>query len=259
MKNWIKGLMACGLAFALTTSVYAEGPSMNGVGTQVGSTVTINGKETTAKVTFTATNFTSSNLGSDSTKASDAADAIDNLNTGKKAEDVVAEAMATNTFVGATKSADGKITVKAANADTTIDMSEVKMLTQFADIKLEGATGNETNIQFTWVDESLTEGMGAVVVMHYSTKRQVFEVLLPDSVNYRTKEITCTFPDLSPVALAYVPAAKVNSAIQGKPVVNTYTDATVEAVRNNTMFYFAGAAVVVAIAGAVVLKKRNQE
>ena len=94
--------------------------------------------------------------------------------------------------------------------------------------------------------------------MHYSTKRNVLEMIAPDAVDAANNSITATFADLSPVAVVYVPAAKASTAVT-KPSVNTEVNGTVEAVRNNTMFYFAGAAVVVAIAGAVVLKKRNQE
>ncbi|MGM9940956.1 MAG: hypothetical protein ACI32N_03055 [Bulleidia sp.] len=257
MKNWIKGLMACGLAFALTTTVYAEGTSPTGVGTVVG--VTIDGKETDAKVSFTQVgSFTAENAGGNEK----AATAINSLSTGEKTvSDVVAEIMDSGTeFTGASKNASGEIVVKAANGETTVKMSEVKMLTPFTDLKVDGVT-NAKNVKITWVEDSLTSGLGAVVILHYSTTRGEFELLLPDAVDYNTKKITCTFPDLSPVAVAYVPKDKVDTAISGKPVVDTHSNATVEAVRNNNSWMFmAGAVAVVACAaGYGIFRKKTQE
>lgn len=47
----------------------------------------------------------------------------------------------------------------------------------------------------------LTRAMVNVKLLHYSTVRNVWEVITPSDVNYDTKQITAVFKDLSPVAV----------------------------------------------------------
>ena len=83
-------------------------------------------------------------------------------------------------------------------------------------------------------------------------------MITPQKVDYEAGFVTVVLEDLSIVGIVYVPKAEKSTAIT-KPAVDTEANAVVESLRNNTLFYFAGVAVVAAAAGAVVLKKRNQE
>ena len=62
------------------------------------------------------------------------------------------------------------------------------------------------DVTMTWEVTNLKEGIGEVRVLHYSTTRNVWEVLKPEKVDFQQKAITQEFEDLSPVAVVYVPA-----------------------------------------------------
>ena len=47
----------------------------------------------------------------------------------------------------------------------------------------------------------LTRTMTNVKLLHYSTDRDIWEIITPNEVNYEQKQITAEFIDLSPVAV----------------------------------------------------------
>ena len=124
-------------------------------------------------------------------------------------------------------------------SDGAIQAEDLKLLTEVQDLSLIDQTTGEIikdakNVTITWEVVNLVEGMGELRVLHYSTVRNVWELITPDQVDYVNKAITATFPDLSPVAVVYVPADKGNgsqgSTNQNKPqssdaIKNTASDA----------------------------------
>lgn len=89
----------------------------------------------------------------------------------------------------------------------TFDVKAAKLLTEPQDLSILGPDGeiikDAKNVTITWEVPNLTEGLGEVRVLHYSTVRDVWEVLKPEDVNFADKSITQLFPDLSPVAVIY--------------------------------------------------------
>ena len=59
------------------------------------------------------------------------------------------------------------------------------------------------NITVTWEVPNLTRNLIDIRVLHYSNIREVWEILMPDNINFDDKLITCTFQDLSPVCVIY--------------------------------------------------------
>ena len=54
-----------------------------------------------------------------------------------------------------------------------------------------------------------------VKLLHYSTVRNVWEVITPSDVNYESKQITAEFEDLSPVAVIATKSGAGDSATSG--------------------------------------------
>lgn len=90
-------------------------------------------------------------------------------------------------------------------------LDDLVLLTSFQDLVLRRTDGSVVkdakNVKLTWEVPNLTEGLGDVYVLHYSTVRNVYEVLKPNAVDFAKKTVTATFPDLSPVAVVYVPSS----------------------------------------------------
>lgn len=100
---------------------------------------------------------------------------------------------------------------------------------------------------------TLTEAMTDVKVLHYSTVRNVWEVITPSSVDYENKALTVAFQDLSPVAvIGNVDESKVNNA--DTEAVGTSPKTGVP----SSWMMFVGAAVVLLEVGTVLVKgKKN--
>jgi len=90
-----------------------------------------------------------------------------------------------------------------------LNLADFNLLTKIEDLdpyyRKSGKRTDLENVQATWEVPNLVSDLGDVYVLHYSTVRTVWEVLKPDAVNFNKKTITCTFPDLSPVAVIYRP------------------------------------------------------
>ena len=260
MNKFMKVLITTGLAFAMITPIFAEDPSPVKVGSitdiQIGNKPAPEGTTVVKDedVTVAFKNETEDNQTPDEVK--------DAFKTSKSVTEIIqAVAEAKGSEAPAVSTEGGKTTMTTTDGTTTVDTSKVKLLTDFFDLSVEDSNGNKVkvNVPVTVTMEvtGLTKDV-EVFVLHYSTKRQVLELIKPSKIDYVNKCITVTFPDLSPVAIVYVRVADKGSIVT-KPSVDTEVNAVVEKVTNNSLFYFAGAAIVVAVAGAVVLKKRNQE
>ena len=260
MNKFMKVLITTGLAFAMITPVFAEDPSPVKVGSitdiQIGNKPAPEGikvvRDENVDVAF-------ENEPADNQTPTELKDAF---KTSKSVTEIIqAVAAAKDSKVPGVSTEGGKTTFTTTDGLTTVDTSKVKLLTDFIDLSVRNDAGEKIDVDgpitVTMEVTGLTKDI-EVFVLHYSTKRKVLELIKPSKTDYENKCITVTFPDLSPVAIVYVPVADKGSIVT-KPSVDTEVNAVVEKVTNNSLFYFAGAAVVVAVAGAVVLKKRNQE
>lgn len=108
------------------------------------------------------------------------------------------------------------------NSDTTLleekvsnlDLAEYKMLNEIQDLSVINKSTNtiipkQKNVTVTWEVPNLIDTLKEVKVLHYSTIRNVWEVLTPKAIDFNNKTITQDFPDLSPVAILY----KENDAV----------------------------------------------
>ena len=105
--------------------------------------------------------------------------------------------------------------------------------------------------QVTLSVPALTKGMTDVKVLHFSTARNVWEVITPSNVDLNNKELTFEVQDLSPIAII----AKVDAS---QAVTNTTGTSPKTGVDSTNAVPFAGAAVVLLGAAAVVaFRKKN--
>ena len=83
----------------------------------------------------------------------------------------------------------------------------------FADITVSNATKNENgNYEVILSVPSLVEQAVNVRVLHYSTVRSKWEIIIPSNVDFENKLVITEFQDLSPVAvIADIPDSVVNS------------------------------------------------
>lgn len=137
--------------------------------------------------------------------------------------------------------------------DTTLNLGDLKLLTAIQDLSVQYTTGERIHgrVTLTWEVPSLSAVQGDVYVLHYSTIRNVWELLTPDAIS--RNKITCTFPDLSPVAVVYLEKSST-SGQQGSPgddVVNTgdHTNVTT----------YVAVAVVALAAVSLLVKKAKKE
>lgn len=128
-------------------------------------------------------------------------------------------------------------------------LSDKTMITPFFDLVPinEGIKTDDGKYLVTLSVPTLTEGMTDVKLLHYSTKRSVWEIVEPTNVDYASKQITAEFEDLSPVAvIANTENATVADTVKGtSPQTGISSDWMV----------WLGAAVVLAAAGAVTYGK----
>lgn len=157
----------------------------------------------------------------------------------------------------AVKDDSGKVTIKASGGET-VDAGTLVFATPLQDLVVvdDNHEAVRRRITVTFEATGMTKDSGTPYLLHYSVENRMLELLTPDSVDYSgpTPAITVSFTNLSPVAVVYVPTGAVN-----KPAVDTDTNGVLEEAQSNTWMIFVGAAAVVCAAGAVILKRRNQE
>lgn len=98
-----------------------------------------------------------------------------------------------------------------------VSISDLNLLTEIQDLSIVDQETGEiveglTNVTLTWEVPSMTEQMKNIRVLHYSQARDVWEILIPDQVDYANKAITQTFTDLSPVAVLYTVEEGTNTS-----------------------------------------------
>ena len=261
MNRLMKGLMACGLVFAITTPVFAQDGSPLKGGAVDNDSILVNGQKVegvTAELR-TELSFEGTNTPAAVVEVLNSASISANPTTQASVVNI-ANTIAESTEVVGLSKEGGKTMVTTTDGKNKIDMSAVKMLTGMQVLKVYDKDGNPVKGKVTVDIEvpGLTKSLGTPFVLHYSTSRNELEMITPQKVDYEAGYVTVVLEDLSIVAIVYVPEAQTSTAIT-KPAVDTEANAVVESLSNNTLFYFAVVAVVAAAAGAVVLKKRNQE
>lgn len=123
------------------------------------------------------------------------------------------------------------------------------MLTQFVDLDTVGdVVLNEDGMYETTLSvPTLTEAATNVRILHYSTVRSLWEIVIPSDVNYEDKEITAAFEDLSPIVVL----ADVDETADVAEGTSPKTGVT-----SDWGLYMAGAVVLFGAAGAVYSRKR---
>lgn len=142
-----------------------------------------------------------------------------------------------------------------AKAESSIasDLAGESLVTAFMDVTPTngGVQLADGRYQVTLSVPALTKGMTDVKVLHFSTARNVWEVITPSNVDLNNKELTFEVQDLSPIAII----AKVNAS---QAVTNTAGTSPKTGVDSTNTVPFAGAAVVLLGAAAVVaFRKKN--
>ena len=142
-----------------------------------------------------------------------------------------------------------------AKAESSIasELEGKSLVTAFMDLRKIGDVSKTADgkYQVTLSVPALTKGMTDVKVLHFSTERKVLEVITPSNVDLDNKEITFELQDLSPIAII----AKVDAS---QAVTNTTGTSPKTGVDSTNTVPFAGAAVVLLGAAAVVaFRKKN--
>lgn len=142
-----------------------------------------------------------------------------------------------------------------AKAESSIasELEGKSLVTEFMDLRKIGDVSKTADgrYQVTLSVPALTKGMTDVKVLHFSTARNVWEVITPSNVDLNNKELTFEVQDLSPIAII----AKVNAS---QAVTNTAGTSPKTGVDSTNTVPFAGAAVVLLGAAAVVaFRKKN--
>ena len=133
------------------------------------------------------------------------------------------------------------------------DVAGESLITAFMDVTpIDGGIKfADGRYQVTLSVPALTKGMTDVKVLHFSTARNVWEVITPSNVDLNNKELTFEVEDLSPIAII----AKVDAS---QAVTNTAGTSPKTGVDSTNTVPFAGAAVVLLGAAAVVaFRKKN--
>lgn len=123
------------------------------------------------------------------------------------------------------------------------------MLSQFVDLDTTGdVVLNEDGMYETTLSvPTLTEAATNVRILHYSTVRSLWEIVIPSDVNYEDKEITAAFEDLSPIVVL----ADVDETADVAEGTSPKTGVT-----SDWGLYMAGAVVLFGAAGVVYSRKR---
>ena len=91
--------------------------------------------------------------------------------------------------------------------------------------------------------------MTEVAFLHFSTDRAVWEIVEASDVDYKNKEITASFKDLSPVAVIAKVDTSADNAIGTSPQTGRFPVSVL----------WIGTAVILGATGVIVLRKRKEK
>lgn len=131
-------------------------------------------------------------------------------------------------------------------------LSDKEMITPFFDLSPinGGMKTDDGKYLVTLSVPTLTKEMTDVLLLHYSTERNVWETVEPTDVDYASQEITAEFEDLSPVAVI----ANTNNAAATDTAVGTSPQTGM----SSSWMAWLVVAVVLAVAGAVTYRKARK-
>ena len=130
------------------------------------------------------------------------------------------------------------------------DLAGKVMLTKFFDlIPINGGVQTEDGkYRVNLSVPALSGNVSEVGLLHYSTSRNVWEIVEPEAVDYTNKEVTVIFEDLSPVAVIGKVSGGADASVGTSPKTGTtYSWAA-----------WFGAAVVLGVTGTAVYRKTRR-
>lgn len=130
------------------------------------------------------------------------------------------------------------------------DLAGKVMLTKFFDlIPINGGVQTEDGkYRVNLSVPALSGNVSEVGLLHYSTSRNVWEIVEPEAVDYTNKEVTVIFEDLSPVAVIGKVSGGADASVGTSPKTGTtYSWAA-----------WLGAAVVLGVTGTAVYRKTRR-
>lgn len=96
-----------------------------------------------------------------------------------------------------------------------LNLNDFKMLTKLQDLVAYDSQGKSLkNVTVTWEVTNLVDNLGDIYVLHYSTVRNVWEIITPKNIDFDKKTITAEFEDLSPVAVIYKYKNSITTAVE---------------------------------------------
>lgn len=130
------------------------------------------------------------------------------------------------------------------------------LITKFFDLEpINGGIRTEDGkYKVTLSVPALTEALTNVRLLHYSTERNLWEIVTPTDVNYKNKQITAEFIDLSPVAVI---ADVDESRTEGNDTTGSGTSPKTGVSSDWGMYM--GAAVLLFGTAIVVMRKTKKE
>lgn len=130
------------------------------------------------------------------------------------------------------------------------------LITKFFDLEpINGGIRTEDGkYKVTLSVPALTEALTNVRLLHYSTERNLWEIVTPTDVNYKNKQITAEFIDLSPVAVI---ADVDESRTEGNDTTGSGTSPKTGVSSDWGMYM--GAAVLLLGTAVVVMRKTKKE
>ncbi len=130
------------------------------------------------------------------------------------------------------------------------------LITKFFDLEpINGGIRTEDGkYKVTLSVPALTETLTNVRLLHYSTERNLWEIVTPTDVNYKNKQITAEFIDLSPVAVI---ADVDESRTEGNDTTGSGTSPKTGVSSDWGMYM--GAAVLLLGTAVVVMRKTKKE
>lgn len=147
-------------------------------------------------------------------------------------------------------------TASKAAEQVAEDLKGKDFVTGFFDLIPVGDVQKNANDKYevTLNVPSFTAKTTNVKVLHYSTKRSLWEVIEPKNVDLKAKTLTAEFEDLSPVAVI-ADEGTFDTTLNGSEAQGT--SPKTEGVSSVWMMWFGAAFVLVAAGSVVVYRKKN--
>lgn len=137
--------------------------------------------------------------------------------------------------------------------DIQSELENKEIVTPFFDlIPINGGIQTDDgNYLVTISVPTLTRAMTNIRILHFSTERNLWEMITPSDVNYSSQEITAEFEDLSPVAVVADIDESLNTADNAEGTSPKTGETPI-------WMLWLGAAAVLAVSGIAVYRKSGK-